>query len=375
MKYIIAAMIPVGIITGLYLYHMMKRAIVAFGFDFQKKSIKYTVIAISVVLGIAACFFRKIWALALYYIAVVDIILTIIDWLLWKVLKLQPSGQMKSVRKWVFQSGFLAIAIAAVLLISGIVTMNKVVPVTYDVTTEKNIRPEGYKVVLIADSHYGTAGSYAKLLIKCDEIEAAQPDIVILDGDIVDENTTPEEAVEVFTAFGGIQSRYGNYFVWGNHDRSSESLHTKFSEEYLRKVIEDSGITILEDAVQPIEDDLLLVGRDDAYEIKKGKIRKTMAELLKDEDSAKYIICADHQPSAFAEEAEAGVDLILCGHTHGGQIWPARHVEELMHFDDGVYGRYEIGRTTAIVTSGFYGWSWPVKSGVPSEYVIINIKN
>ena len=138
-------------------------------------------------------------------------------------------------------------------------------------------------------------------------------------------------------------------------------------------MIEDSGITILEDAVQPIEDDLLLVGRDDAYEIKKGKIRKTTAELLKDENRAKYIICADHQPSAFAEEAEAGVDLILCGHTHGGQIWPARHVEELMHFDDGVYGRYEIGKTSAVVTSGFYGWSWPVKSGVPSEYVIINI--
>ena len=373
MKYIIAAMIPVGIITGLYLYHMMKRAIMAFGFDFQKKTIKFTVIAISVILGIAACFFRKIWALALYYIAVVDIILTIIDWLIRKVFRLKLSEKMKSIRKWVFQSGFLAIAIAAVLLISGIVTMNKVVPVTYDVTTEKDIRPEGYKVILIADSHYGTAGSHADLLTKCDEIEAEQPDVVILAGDIVDENTTAEEAAEVFAAFGGIQSKYGNYFIWGNHDRSSESLHTKFSEEYLRKVIEDSGITILEDAVQPIEDDLLLVGRDDAYEIKKGKIRKTMAELLKDENPAKYIICADHQPSAFAEEAEAGVDLILCGHTHGGQIWPARHVEELMHFDDGVYGRYEIGKTTAIVTSGFYGWSWPVKSGVPSEYVIINI--
>lgn len=124
-----------------------------------------------------------------------------------------------------------------------------------DVTTEKDIRPEGYKVILIADSHYGTAGSHADLLTKCDEIEEEQPDVVILAGDIVDENTTAEEAAEVFAAFGGIQSKYGNYFIWGNHDRSSESLHTKFSEDYLRKVIDNSGIIILEDEVQPIEDD------------------------------------------------------------------------------------------------------------------------
>lgn len=379
MQAIIYSMIPVGLLTGAYLFLMIRRALIAFGVDIKKKPVLAAALLVSLIAGVAACFFRKLWALILYYIVILDLLLRLCDLLIRKILKKKDEKAEKTyenstLRKWLYSSGLVPVLVTAVIMICGVITMNNVIATTYEVQTEKALRPEGYRVVMIADSHYGVAGSYEDLVIKADEISSLSPDAVILCGDIVDETTEPSQVDEIFDAFGGIRTAYGVYFVWGNHDRSSAALHTQFSEEYLRNVIAENGITILEDEVLNINDDLVIVGREDKYEAKKGKDRKPMEVLMQDVDRSRFVICADHQPSSFEEESRCGVDLILSGHTHGGQIWPARQVEEILALDDGIYGRYEIGNTTAIVTSGFYGWSWPVKSGVPSEYVVVDIR-
>ena len=379
MQAIIYSMIPVGLLTGVYLFLMISRALIAFGVDIKKKPVLAAALLVSLIAGVAACFFRKLWALILYYIVILDLLLRLCDLLIRKILKKKDEKAEKTyenstLRKWLYSSGLVPVLVTAVIMICGVITMNNVIATTYEVQTEKALRPEGYRVVMIADSHYGVAGSYEDLVIKADEISSLSPDAVILCGDIVDETTEPSQVDEIFDAFGGIRTAYGVYFVWGNHDRSSAALHTQFSEEYLRNVIAENGITILEDEVLNINDDLVIVGREDKYEAKKGKDRKPMEVLMQDVDRSRFVICADHQPSSFEEESRCGVDLILSGHTHGGQIWPARQVEEILALDDGIYGRYEIGNTTAIVTSGFYGWSWPVKSGVPSEYVVVDIR-
>lgn len=379
MQAIIYSMIPVGLLTGVYLFLMIRRALIAFGVDIKKKPVLAAALLVSLIAGVAACFFRKLWALILYYIVILDLLLRLCDLLIRKILKKKDEKAEKTyenstLRKWLYSSGLVPVLVTAVIMICGVITMNNVIATTYEVQTEKELRPEGYRVVMIADSHYGVAGSYEDLVIKADEISSLSPDAVILCGDIVDETTEPAQVDEIFDAFGGIRTAYGVYFVWGNHDRSSAALHTQFSEEYLRNVIAENGITILEDEVLNINDDLVIVGREDKYEAKKGKDRKPMEVLMQDVDRSRFVICADHQPSSFEEESRCGVDLILSGHTHGGQIWPARQVEEILALDDGIYGRYEIGNTTAIVTSGFYGWSWPVKSGVPSEYVVVDIR-
>lgn len=379
MQAIIYSMIPVGLLTGVYLFLMIRRALIAFGVDIKKKPVLAAALLVSLIAGVAACFFRKLWALILYYIVILDLLLRLCDLLIRKILKKKDEKAEKTyenstLRKWLYSSGLVPVLVTAVIMICGVITMNNVIATTYEVQTEKALRPEGYRVVMIADSHYGVAGSYEDLVIKADEISSRSPDAVILCGDIVDETTEPAQVDEIFDAFGGIRTAYGVYFVWGNHDRSSAALHTQFSEEYLRNVIAENGITILEDEVLNINEDLVIVGREDKYEAKKGKDRKPMEVLMQDVDRSRFVICADHQPSSFEEESRCGVDLILSGHTHGGQIWPARQVEEILALDDGIYGRYEIGNTTAIVTSGFYGWSWPVKSGVPSEYVVVDIR-
>lgn len=67
--------------------------------------------------------------------------------------------------------------------------------------------------------------------------------------------------------------------------------------------------------------------------------------------------------------------MLVSGHTHGGQIWPANVLFNIAKFDDAVYGETvgADGKFKAFVTSGIAGWGYPVKTAAPAEYVIINI--
>ena len=81
----------------------------------------------------------------------------------------------------------------------------------------------------------------------------------------------------------------------------------------------------------------------------------------------------DHQPSDFAREAAAGADLVLCGHTHGGQFIPIRRAGELLGVNDRTYGYERRGGTDFIVSSGISNWTFRFKTGCFSEYVVIDV--
>ena len=81
----------------------------------------------------------------------------------------------------------------------------------------------------------------------------------------------------------------------------------------------------------------------------------------------------DHQPSDYENVKNAGCDLIISGHTHAGQIWPAGLFATLFHFDELNYGEIQQGNFHAVVTSGIAGWGYPIRTEKHSEYVVLNI--
>ena len=124
------------------------------------------------------------------------------------------------------------------------------------------------------------------------------------------------------------------------------------------------------DTAELMDDRFYLVGRED----RSRAGRKTMAELLDGLDRDKYLIVLDHQPNDYAAEAAAGADLVLSGHSHGGQLITITYVDEWFGMLDRTYGWERREETDFIVTSGISCWEILFKTGTRSEYVLITVE-
>ena len=258
---------------------------------------------------------------------------------------------------------------AVIVFTYGTINVKNIVRTEYDISTDKSIRAEGYKIALLSDVHYGKLNNKRDLKRLAESLSTQELDMVIICGDIVDEDTTKAQMQEIFSILGTIKSSYGSYFVFGNHDKQPHNKKPIFTETELVSVTKQNGITVLKDELVNIGDDILLVGRLD-----RNDERKSVEELLAGADSSKYIILADHEPYDFKPKSDAGVDLQLSGHTHGGQLFPVGTVMDLFNIGDMVYGKKQTGNMIAITTSGITG-SHPLRTQGKSEYVVITIHN
>ena len=97
-----------------------------------------------------------------------------------------------------------------------------------------------------------------------------------------------------------------------------------------------------------------------------------MADFELDKD--RYNIVLNHQPNDQMEEKKAGADLVLSGHTHGGQLIPITYVGEWIGANDQTKGIKVDGESTFIVSDGISDWEIPFKTGCKAEYLVIDVK-
>lgn len=285
-------------------------------------------------------------------------------------------------------AGTVALVLAVVYLAVGYVQANNVWQKDYTVTTDKAVGT--LRVALIADSHVGTTFDGEGLAPYIEEINKQDPDIVVVTGDFVDEDTSRDDMVAACRSLGQATPKFGTYFVFGNHDKGLYSNGERgYTGDDLVAELEKNGVTVLQDETVLIDGRFYLVGRQDVSEARDfGGSRASIAELAGALDRSKYSIVLDHQPRDYDAEAAAGVDLVLSGHTHGGQMFPLMlfmcwfHIGddnvyglESSHLgDDNVYGFENHDRTDFIVTSGISDWAIQFKTGCRSEYVIVDIQ-
>ena len=255
-----------------------------------------------------------------------------------------------------------------IMIFIGLAKMNKIVETDYSyITTKTN---NHYKIAFISDTHYDTIQNTKYIDETVDKLNTYDLDLLILGGDIVDENTSKESMKEVFYKFSKVNTKYGKYYVYGNHDRQGYKRIKTFNVQELDLAIESNGITILFDEYEIINNDILLIGRTD----KSVKTRYDIDEILDDgiNISDYYTIVIDHQPLDFESNSKLGVDLELSGHTHAGQIWPLGLIIKLFQ-NKYVYGQYKIDNSYLVVSSGFTGWGYPIRTEKYCEYVIVSI--
>jgi predicted MPP superfamily phosphohydrolase len=175
---------------------------------------------------------------------------------------------------------------------------------------------------------------------------------------------------------GQMKTKYGIYYISGNHDKGYYgAAHRGFSEDDLFNELKKNGINILQDESILVDNLFYVIGRRDySVQHEQGGHRKSIEELTKDLDKSKYMIVLDHQPVEYDKEADAKVDLVLSGHTHGGQLFPFNKIGKWIKANDLVYGYEKRQDTDFIVTSGISDWAIKFKTGTKSEFVIINIR-
>ena len=238
----------------------------------------------------------------------------------------------------------------------------------YTVRTEKNLGTDSLKIAFFADSHIGALFDGKGFARRMEAIRSASPDILLIPGDFVDDATTKEDMIASCQALAGFDCPYGKYFVYGNHDTGNYGFR-HFTVSDLVNELEKAGVVILEDEALLINDSFYLIGRKDRTVVDRMPLEDIMSKL----DRSKYMIVMDHQPNDYQAEAKAGPDLVLSGHTHGGQMIEMKLVSELIKANDRTYGMEQRDNTVFLVTSGIADWAIKFKTGTESEYCIVNV--
>ncbi len=273
-----------------------------------------------------------------------------------------------------YYAGAAALALTAAYLCVGWVLAHNVWSTHYTLTTPKELG--NLRVALVADSHVGTTFDGAGFGAWMEKLGAEQPDVVVVAGDFVDDDTSLDDMVSACQALGRLdeQTPYGVYYVFGNHDKGYYGpTYRGYDGDELLVQLEQNGVTVLQDESVLLDDRFYLIGRKDRSEEHRGGGRQTMEELTQSLDSEKYTIVLDHQPQDFDAQTDAGADLVLSGHTHGGWLFPVNYLNAWLAADNLVYGRETRGATDFIVTSGISDWAMQFRTGCKSEYVIVDI--
>lgn len=274
-----------------------------------------------------------------------------------------------------YYAGAAAILVTVLYLGVGFVQANHVWQTDYTLTTAKNVG--SLRVALLADSHVGTTFDGEGLAAYIARIQEQKPDIVVIAGDFVDEDTGKEDMIAACRSLRQLDTPYGVYFVFGNHDKGLYANGQRgYDADDLIAELQKNGVTVLQDESVLIDGRFYLVGRQDASEkMDFGGSRAKASELTEKLDNDTYTIVLDHQPNDYDAEAETKADLVLSGHTHGGQMIPLMQIIRWFHVgDDNVYGLERRDQTDFIVTSGISDWAIQFKTGCRSEYVIIDIQ-
>lgn len=308
-------------------------------------------------IGKIGSYWLSFWFLSLVIYGLTDLILKIMN----KVTLIQSKTELVV---WLGSTMLIF-----VLFCYGSWQAQQIKTMKYQVTIDKATSNQQKKVkaVLISDLHLGYVNDVKKLEKIVTKINQMQPDIVFISGDLFDGNYKAlQDTQGMEKQLKRLSSTYGTYMCWGNHD-AGETF------EKMKTLVKAANITLLEDEMTVVGEEILVVGRKDSRPIgSQDGTRKNLKEQFEKVGNQLPKIILDHQPSNI-DEYEQPNELILSGHTHQGQIFPFSLVTKAYFTVDYGYYRKDKNTPQVIVSSGVGTWGPPMRIGTQSEIVQIDI--
>ncbi|MDA0637010.1 metallophosphoesterase [Nonomuraea sp. MCN248] len=228
-------------------------------------------------------------------------------------------------------------------------------------------RLSGLRFAVVSDIHLGplTGRAHAERIVRM--INGLEADVVAIVGDMVD--GTVEALGPLARPLRDLESRYGSYFVTGNHEYYTANGPGEWVEE-----LSDLGVRSLRNERVEIRHQgavLDLAGVNDVTGATAGDA-PDFGKALGGRDESRSVVLLAHQPIHVAEAARYGVDLQLSGHTHGGQMVPFNLIVPVQQ--PVVSGLATVDGVQVYVTRGAGFWGPPVRVGAPPEITLLEIR-
>jgi uncharacterized protein len=225
----------------------------------------------------------------------------------------------------------------------------------------------GFRIVQLSDVHIGPTIGRSWLAEIVGRVNALDPDLVVITGDLVDGSVA--HLREHVAPLADLRAKFGVYFVTGNHEYYSGA--TEWIEELGRL-----GVRVL-------RNERVSIGEGDASFDLAGVDDWTAGDTLPDHgpdlgkavagrDERRELILLAHQPRQIFEAATQGVGLMLSGHTHGGQLFPITMMVRLQQ--PYVAGLSRHNDTQIYVSRGTGYWGPPIRVGAPPEITLIELE-
>lgn len=240
--------------------------------------------------------------------------------------------------------------------------------VMYQKYTVKRLVSEGaqpekrMRLVFFSDLHIGEAMTPDYIARAVKLIQDQQPDLILCGGDFIDHRAVYAYDPRVMASLRSLHAPLGVYYVLGNHEYRDDL------EANIRWVSEVGG-TLLRDSIAfPGNGPLTLIGRDDWV----NGNRKPFEVIANEADPLRGpVVLMEHTPASIDSIGDSPVDLILCGHTHGGQIWPG---QLMVWWRYGmVSGTRPVGEREVCISSGIGSAGATYRVGTRSEIRVYDL--
>jgi uncharacterized protein len=342
--------------------------------DFTYKTKKYLSLILyitffGVLLYPAARYYPLVpnWLYFLLSLPIGVIFLTFIITLLHEIISFGFSKTtFKKNRREFFKKG-LDIGAISVVIATNAKAMDNARDIELEVVDVKiNNLKQPYSIVQLSDIHIG--GLIDKDFIKSlvDKVNILNPDVIVITGDLVD--TKLDFAKAALDELRNLKSNFGTYFIVGNH----EYFH---GVQPIIDYVNSLGIKTLENEnvyIGAKDTGFYLCGVYDRFGNRYGSYKPDIKKALENTNNHPTVLLA-HQPKFIDElESTKGIDLILCGHTHGGQIFPFNFLVKLQQpyvRDLNTHNEF----TQVYVNKGTGFWGPPMRLGASSEITFLKL--
>jgi len=219
-------------------------------------------------------------------------------------------------------------------------------------------------IVAMSDLHLGSIIGKRWLAARVARIKEERPDLVVFLGDIFEGHGQPDK--DLFSILRRLSAPLGVWAVAGNHEFHGNRKGSM-------RLFEETGIRFLRNRWVELRPGLILAGVDDlTTKHRAGLEGDFISQALTGRPPGATLLLS-HTPWEAEKAASAGANLMLCGHTHGGQIWPFGYLARLTY--PLLAGRYEVGGMPVIVSRGTGTWGPRMRLWRPGEILRVTLRS